>query len=929
MDLENLQGLLDSASTRGRDRGLVVYHAGKLDTPCTVTYEQLREQAIHNARLLRSIDNLAQGSVILLHFDSHLDNMVWFWSVLYSGCLPAMSTPFSNDAKQRDKHLSHLQILLKEPICLTRQDLLNDFAGSTTLRLETIETLALKPNSNMDVVKDTEPAQAPPSPHDRALLMLTSGSTGNAKAVVLRHEQIIAAIAGKASVRQLPRDHAFLNWVGLDHVASMTEVHLQAMYLCVDQVHVQAADLILSPFLFLDLIDKHRVSRSFAPHFFLSRLRRGLECEISSSRKLDLSCLRFLASGGEANPVETCAAVSDLLTNLGAPENAIAPAFGMTETCAGAIHNLRFPCYDLQNRLEFAALGSCMPGIEMRVTVSSEPRRPAEPEECGDLEVSGPVVFKEYFNDEKATTDAFTRDGWFQTGDRAFLDSAGKLNLAGRGKEQMIINGTKYSPHEVESALEEASIPGVTATYSVCFSHRPRDSETEQVCVVYLPAYAPDDSVARVGAFEMISKVVMLYTSARPYVLPLDSSHLQKSTLGKLSRAKIRTAFESGQYKTYQEVNDEILKTYKICHATPPANETEELLLRAFEDVLELPTDKLGTEINVFGMGITSIELIKVARAIERRLNLTAPIPISTMMTHPAVRPLAQALEELHTSKEYDPVVTLQSEGNKAPLWLIHPGVGEVLVFLALAKFFPDRPIHAIRARGFNPGETYFQDIAEAVDIYHTAIKRRQPTGPYALAGYSYGSMLAFETAKVLESNGDTVRFLASFNLPPHIRDRMRKLNWTECLLNLAYFLDLMTEERAMELSPLLHDVDRSHALEHVVRVAAPTRMAELSLTPDALAKWAGVAFSLQNMARDYEPQGTVEAMDVFYCDPLAAVASSKAEWLANQLSKWKGYCRTEVRYHEVGGSHYTMIGPEHVGGFQKKLRSVLKGRGV
>lgn len=84
-----------------------------------------------------------------------------------------------------------------------------------------------------------------------------------------------------------------------------------------------------------------------------------------------------------------------------------------------------------------------------------------------------------------------------------------------------------------------------------------------------------------------------------------------------------------------------------------------------------------------------------------------------------------------------------------------------------------------------------------------------------------------------------------------------------------------------------------------------------------------------ESIARDYEPGGMVEAMDVFYCVPLAAVSSSKEEWLEEHLSKWKGFCRTEVRFCEVGGAHYTMIGPEHVGGFQKTLRLALKARGV
>ena len=317
------------------------------------------------------------------------------------------------------------------------------------------------------------------------------------------------------------------------------------MHLCVDQIHVQAVDLIASPFMFLKLIDKHRVSRSFAPNFFLSRLLRVLEPPNVSAETLDLSCLRFLASGGEANSVETCSAVSKVLSACGAPKNVITPGFGMTETCAGAIYNVNCLLYDLKTGLEFAALGNCMPGIKMRVTVSSKPRRLAMPNECGDLEVSGPVVLREYFNDEKATADAFTSDGWFKTGDQALLDSAGNLILAGRGKEQITINGVKYSPHEIETALDEASITGVTPSYSICFSYRPKSAETEQICVIYLPAYGPDDIAARVQASELISKAVMLQTSVHPYVLPLDDAILQKSTLGKLSRAKFRTAFES------------------------------------------------------------------------------------------------------------------------------------------------------------------------------------------------------------------------------------------------------------------------------------------------------------------------------------------------------------------------------------------------
>lgn len=206
-------------------------------------------------------------------------------------------------------------------------------------------------------------------------------------------------------------------------------------------------------------------------------------------------------------------------------------------------------------------------------------------------------------------------------------------------------------------------------------------------------------------------------------------------------------------------------------------------------------------------------------------------------------------------------------------------------------------------------------DLKEAISIYHKTIKRVQPTGPYAIAGYSYGAMLAFETAKVLESNRDEVRFLGSFNLPPHIKTRMRQLDWSACLLNLAYFLDLMIEQRAREISPDLDGLDRRAVLDRVLREAMPTRMAELILTPDTLDNWAGLAYSLQSMAREYEPQGTVNSIDVFYCTPLAMVAASRGDWLEEHMSKCEGFARTKARFHEVEGAHYTMIGPEHVVG--------------
>ena len=69
--------------------------------------------------------------------------------------------------------------------------------------------------------------------------------------------------------------------------------------------------------------------------------------------------------------------------------------------------------------------------------------------------------------------------------------------------------------------------------------------------------------------------------------------------------------------------------------------------------------------------------------------------------------------------------------------------------------------------------------------------------------------------------------------------------------------------------------------------------------------------------------------MNIFYAIPLALVASNKGEWLEKHLSKWEGFLRSEPRFHEVDGAHYTMIGLEPIFSSQNKLKRVLTAKGL
>lgn len=929
--IDNLQQLLENAASNS-SHCISVCPAGGPVMPAThLTYRQLLLHAKSNANLLHTIPGITKDSVVLLHFDHHEQSIIWLWAVILAGYLPAMSPPLVNDFDQRKKHLSHLQTLLDNPVILTTGKLVPEFLGLDELNISNVETL--QDNSDDEAQTTTIGIQYGSNKHsdDDAILMLTSGSTGHAKAVRLCHGQIIAALLGKVAHHGTTRNDVFLNWIGMDHVAALMQIHLHAMILGAEQIHVQAADLLADPVRFLRLIHDHRVSLTFGPNFFLAALQRtldGLKPYTMLSTGLDLSCLKALLSGGEANVVQTCVGLTQHLHDLGAEGNVISPGFGMTETCAGSIHAKECPSYDVGLELEFASLGSCIPGISMRIV--SEEGKEVPTGVSGSLQLSGAVVFKGYFNNPAATKDAFTTDGWFVTGDKAVIDSKGNLQLTGRAKDTIIINGINYYPHELESAIEDANIAGVTPSYTVVFPHRPTGSATERLVIIYLPTFNRGNAKGLIDTFDAMTKLTARLFGVSPYqIVPLEKRLLPKTSLGKLSRAKIRTAFEAGVYAEFQVEATYIIRGYRQARLKTPETEIQRSISTVFSDMFKITPDEIGTDSSLLDLGVSSIELIAFKTKVQKALNLTQEIPLISVLSNPTIEGIADALEAMSRPKEYNPVVTLHAKGNKTPLWLVHPGVGEVLVFLNLAKYITDRPLHALRARGFEEGEGFFRTLPEIVETYHKHIKAVQPKGPYAIAGYSFGAMICFEITKVLEANGDEVKFLGSFNLPPHIKERMHQLDWVEAGLNLSYFLDLITEEYAHAISPEMHKLTTDEVLDHIMGKAPKSRLEELALDKHKLKTWVSLAHAMQEAAMDYEPKGSVACMDVFHAIPLKLVAKDRDDWVKNKLSKWADFTRTKPRFHKVDGAHYTMMSPDHVFSFQKILQRVMSERGI
>ena len=136
--------------------------------------------------------------------------------------------PLHPDHSQQALFFSHLSRVFRNPILVSnKQTIANVHSvapGFKALPLADLEHLT----TDADTLAMVYPAR-PVSPDDIVCLMLTSGSTGNSKAVALSHSNLLSSIRGKIKHHGTTSRSQFLNWIAFDHVACVSEAHLQAL----------------------------------------------------------------------------------------------------------------------------------------------------------------------------------------------------------------------------------------------------------------------------------------------------------------------------------------------------------------------------------------------------------------------------------------------------------------------------------------------------------------------------------------------------------------------------------------------------------------------------------------------------------------------------------------------------------------------------
>ncbi|KAG8724665.1 hypothetical protein FRC09_015809 [Ceratobasidium sp. 395] len=359
----------------------------------------------------------------------------------------------------------------------------------------------------------------------------------------------------------------FLNWLSMDHTAGLIEFHVWPLFAQTNQHHIPSSFILSDPLVFLRVLGHAKIDHAFGPMFFLSALLRALKREgLGGLEKLRLNEGLRIVSGGETTNVIACAELERYLVKMGASRDAIIAAFGLSETSAGFCFNLSFPSSDVALSREFGRHGLRTPGTSIRIRSFSPPYLPQPPGSPGEIQLQGPNVFKKYWNNPQATSSAFTDDGWFRTGDTGYLstdsdlktgelkgDDARLLVVLGRDRDSLVHDGKKYALEEVLSRIEDAEIEGLDSMWCTVF---PVDQEHPKKGYVLLfrPTYDP---VVEKRKHERCVN----WSPLRPHTIVAikEEQFVPKTTLGKLSRFKMRQMYLVGKFKAEEEAQTGVL----------------------------------------------------------------------------------------------------------------------------------------------------------------------------------------------------------------------------------------------------------------------------------------------------------------------------------------------------------------------------------
>ncbi len=284
-----------------------------------------------------------------------------------------------------------------------------------------------------------------------ALLLFTSGTTGQPKGVGLTHHNIGANLqALLVETWQMSAEDRLLHALPPHHLHGLGLGLYGTLYVGNAAVLLDRFD----PLVVLTALAQHRISVFMGVPTMYHRMTERMAAGAKDPPLIGggLSPLRVFISGSAPLSPETFRRFEEQSGFR------IVERYGLTETAINTSNPL-----DAERRP--GTVGLALPGVEVGI-FDPHTQQPLSPGETGEIWVRGPHVFSGYWNNPEVTAAAFC-DDWFRTGDLGVLSTDAYLSINGRMKELIIVGGTNVTPGEVEAVLEtqagvrECAVAGV------------------------------------------------------------------------------------------------------------------------------------------------------------------------------------------------------------------------------------------------------------------------------------------------------------------------------------------------------------------------------------------------------------------------------------------------------------------------------------
>ncbi len=391
----------------------------------------------------------------------------------------------------------------------------------------------------------------------------------------------------------------------------------------------------------------------------------------------------------------------------------------------------------------------------------------------GELHIGGAGVARGYLGRPGLTADRFIPDPFgatpggrlYRTGDLARRRPDGALVYCGRIDHQVKINGLRIELGEIETALAAHPAVAQAVVTVVTGKSGPRS----------LAAYLRPRAAAR-SAPELTVAELRAYLSGRlpGYMIPahlITVAEFPLNASGKIDRAALPPPRPGPP----------------AASRARPATRTETVLAGLFGDILHCAPP--GADDSFFSLGGSSLQVMRLLDLIRQHTG--ADLSLTSVFLHPTPRELGAAIDARTLTPAQapadqtppgpaplppgaaaaGPIVRLTSGPGQLPLYLIHPVSGTVFGYAPLASELAAAfQVYGLQSPALTrPAEAAAAPrvaLAELVGDYTERIRAAQPEGPYRLAGWSMGGIIAYEIARRLERSGARVALLALLDAP-------------------------------------------------------------------------------------------------------------------------------------------------------------------